>query len=48
MEIDYVHEGKNADRFRQNFQNYQRVAVPQVLLAVHYLQNSDSRIPAWN
>ena len=30
QEIDYVHEGKNADRFRENFQNYQRVAVPQV------------------
>ncbi|MEM9506392.1 MAG: AarF/ABC1/UbiB kinase family protein [Cyanobacteria bacterium P01_E01_bin.35] len=30
LEIDYIHEGKNADRFRQNFQNYQRVAVPQV------------------
>ena len=30
QEIDYVHEGKNADRFRQNFQTYQRVAVPQV------------------
>ena len=30
QEIDYIHEGKNADRFRQNFQNYQRVAVPQV------------------
>ncbi len=30
LEIDYIHEGKNADRFRENFQNYQRVAVPQV------------------
>ena len=30
LEIDYVHEGKNADRFRVNFQSYQRVAVPQV------------------
>lgn len=30
LEIDYIHEGKNADRFRSNFQNYQRVAVPQV------------------
>ncbi len=30
MEIDYVHEGKNADRFRANFQGYHRVAVPQV------------------
>ena len=39
MEIDYVHEGKNADRFRQNFQNYQRVAVPQV-----YWQYTTSKI----
>ena len=30
LEIDYIHEGKNAERFRQNFQSYQRVAVPQV------------------
>lgn len=30
LEIDYIHEGKNADRFRTNFQNYQRVAVPKV------------------
>ena len=30
LEIDYVHEGKNADRFRENFQGYQRVTVPKV------------------
>ncbi|GAB4551548.1 MAG: AarF/ABC1/UbiB kinase family protein [Pleurocapsa sp.] len=30
LEIDYIHEGKNADRFRENFQCYQRVAVPKV------------------
>jgi predicted unusual protein kinase regulating ubiquinone biosynthesis (AarF/ABC1/UbiB family) len=30
LEIDYIHEGKNADRFRDNFQGYQRVAVPKV------------------
>ncbi|MDJ0572841.1 MAG: AarF/ABC1/UbiB kinase family protein [Pleurocapsa sp. MO_192.B19] len=30
LEIDYIHEGKNADRFRENFQNYHRVAVPKV------------------
>jgi predicted unusual protein kinase regulating ubiquinone biosynthesis (AarF/ABC1/UbiB family) len=29
-EIDYIHEGKNADRFRENFQNYPRVIVPEV------------------
>ena len=30
LEIDYIHEGKNADRFRENFQSYQRVTVPKV------------------
>ena len=39
QEIDYVHEGKNADRFRQNFQSYQQVAVPQV-----YWQYTTSKI----
>ena len=39
QEIDYIHEGKNADRFRDNFQNYQRVAVPQV-----YWQYTTSKI----
>lgn len=39
LEIDYIHEGKNADRFRQNFQDYQRVAVPQV-----YWQYTTSKI----
>ena len=39
LEIDYVHEGKNADRFRDNFQNYQRVAVPKV-----YWQYTTSKI----
>lgn len=39
QEIDYIHEGKNADRFRENFQNYQRVAVPQV-----YWQYTTSKI----
>ena len=39
LEIDYIHEGKNADRFRQNFQNYHRVAVPQV-----YWQYTTSKI----
>ena len=29
-EIDYIHEGKNAERFRENFQNYPRVIVPKV------------------
>ena len=29
-EIDYIHEGKNADRFRINFQNYSQVIVPKV------------------
>ena len=39
LEIDYVHEGKNADRFRDNFQSYQRVAVPKV-----YWQYTTSKI----
>ena len=39
QEIDYVREGKNADRFRENFQNYQRVAVPKV-----YWQYTTSKI----
>ena len=30
LEIDYIHEGKNADRFRDNFRNYSQVIVPQV------------------
>ncbi len=30
QEIDYIHEGKNADRFRENFKTYNRVLVPQV------------------
>lgn len=30
LEIDYIHEGKNADRFRENFKGYQRVTVPKV------------------
>ncbi len=30
LEIDYIHEGKNAERFRDNFQDYQRVTVPKV------------------
>jgi predicted unusual protein kinase regulating ubiquinone biosynthesis (AarF/ABC1/UbiB family) len=29
-EIDYIHEGKNADRFRQNFQNYAHIKVPKI------------------
>lgn len=30
LEIDYVHEGKNAERFRDNFKSYHRVNVPKV------------------
>ena len=30
QEIDYLQEGKNADRFRENFQNYPHVLVPKV------------------
>jgi predicted unusual protein kinase regulating ubiquinone biosynthesis (AarF/ABC1/UbiB family) len=30
QEIDYIHEGKNADRFRANFAGYSRIRSPQV------------------
>ncbi|KAJ0733373.1 putative ABC-type Cd(2+) transporter [Helianthus annuus] len=30
QEIDYIHEGKNADRFRRDFRNIKWVRVPQV------------------
>jgi predicted unusual protein kinase regulating ubiquinone biosynthesis (AarF/ABC1/UbiB family) len=30
QEIDYVHEGKNADRFRQSFMGYPRIIVPKI------------------
>ncbi|AFZ48103.1 ABC-1 domain-containing protein [Cyanobacterium stanieri PCC 7202] len=32
-EIDYIHEGKNAERFRNNFQNYPKVVAPKVYWA---------------
>ena len=45
LEIDYIHEGKNADRFQENFKNYARIKVPKVywqyttkkVLALEYL-----------
>jgi predicted unusual protein kinase regulating ubiquinone biosynthesis (AarF/ABC1/UbiB family) len=30
QEIDYVIEGKNADRFRKNFEGYPRIVVPKI------------------
>ncbi|MCL2924653.1 MAG: AarF/ABC1/UbiB kinase family protein [Trichodesmium sp. MAG_R04] len=30
QEIDYVHEGKNAERFRQNFKGYPEIIVPRI------------------
>ncbi|MGC9526648.1 MAG: ABC1 kinase family protein [Limnospira sp.] len=30
QEIDYIKEGKNADRFRENFKNYPGIVVPKV------------------
>lgn len=30
QEIDYIHEGKNADRFRENFKSYSRILVPTI------------------
>ncbi|MGK7932132.1 MAG: ABC1 kinase family protein [Microcystaceae cyanobacterium] len=29
-EIDYIHEGENAERFRQNFKNYSQIKVPRI------------------
>lgn len=45
QEIDYIKEGKNAERFAENFQNYPRVIIPKVywrytskkVLTVEYL-----------
>lgn len=45
QEIDYIHEGKNAERFRNNFQNYPKIQAPIVyweyttkkVLALEYL-----------
>ncbi|RMF23854.1 MAG: AarF/ABC1/UbiB kinase family protein, partial [Cyanobacteria bacterium J083] len=39
QEIDYIQEGKNAERFRQNFHNYSRVLIPRV-----YWQYSTKKI----
>jgi predicted unusual protein kinase regulating ubiquinone biosynthesis (AarF/ABC1/UbiB family) len=39
LEIDYIHEGKNAERFRNNFQSYQQVAVPKI-----YWQYTTSKV----
>lgn len=30
QEIDYIHEGKNADRFRKNFKGYSQIRVPKI------------------
>lgn len=30
QEIDYIHEGKNADRFRENFIGYPKIIVPTI------------------
>ncbi len=38
-EIDYVHEGKNADRFRKNFQDFPQIVVPEV-----YWRYSSSKV----
>jgi predicted unusual protein kinase regulating ubiquinone biosynthesis (AarF/ABC1/UbiB family) len=39
QEIDYIQEGKNADRFRHNFQDQPRVIIPKV-----YWQYSTSKV----
>ncbi|WP_107668961.1 AarF/ABC1/UbiB kinase family protein [Cyanothece sp. BG0011] len=30
QEIDYIHEGKNAERFRDNFRGYSQIKVPKI------------------
>ncbi len=30
QEIDYIHEGKNAERFRNNFRGYSQILVPKI------------------
>jgi|GEM_PF-4569202 Predicted unusual protein kinase len=30
QEIDYIKEGKNAERFRENFKNYPGILVPKI------------------
>lgn len=30
QEIDYIHEGKNAERFQENFQKYHKIITPKV------------------
>lgn len=39
QEIDYIQEGKNADRFRSNFTDYPRIVVPSI-----YWQYSSSKV----
>nr|WP_322744452.1 MULTISPECIES: AarF/ABC1/UbiB kinase family protein [unclassified Coleofasciculus] len=39
QEIDYIHEGKNADRFRQNFSNH-----PQILVPIVYWQYTTKKV----
>lgn len=42
QEIDYINEGKNADRFRRDFRNVKWVRVP----VCYYLQNLMIELPA--
>ena len=43
-EIDYIQEGKNADRFRENFQKNSRIVVPKVYWALHH----EKKFWLWN
>jgi len=36
QEIDYINEGKNADRFRRDFRNIKWVRVPVCFLLLYY------------
>ena len=42
-EMDYVKEGRNADRFRYNFRTWRAIRVPKDLLVAHEHARADAR-----
>lgn len=55
-EIDYIQEGKNADRFRQNFRNFTPIFIPHIIwrltgrrvLTIEYVEGVRvDDVPAW-